>query len=49
MGKIKVKFYKTVRGRDRLQRVLQFDSRTQAMQAAADWEAQTLDNYAVFR
>lgn len=46
--KIKVKFYKTTNGRDKLRKVLFFDILEEAMRRVDEWEAQTPDNYAVY-
>ena len=46
--KIKVKFYKTVNGRDTLRTIMEFDSMEEAMKYADEWESRTPDNYAVY-
>lgn len=48
MEKVKVKFYKTVNGKDRLIMTRYFDTMAEAMAKVEDWEEQTPDNYAVF-
>lgn len=45
---VKVKFYKTVGGRDRLITTRVFDTMEEALRAVDEWEAKTIDNYAVF-
>lgn len=45
---IKVKYYKTVQGRDRLVTEREFDTMEQALENVEEWEGRTLDNYAVF-
>lgn len=49
MGKVQVKLYKTIRGAVRLQAVRYFDTVAQAIECADEWEARTLDNFAVYR
>lgn len=46
--KITVKFYKTVNGKDTLRLTREFDTMEAAVEAADEWEARTIDNYAVF-
>ena len=46
--KVKVKFYKTVDGRDRLIATRVFDTMEEAIRAVDEWEAKTIDNYAVY-
>ena len=48
MGKVTVRFYKTINGRDTLRAVRSFDTIEEAMQAVDEWEARTSDNYAVY-
>ncbi len=46
--KITVKFYKTVNGKDTLKLTREFDTMEEALKFANEWEARTIDNYAVF-
>lgn len=48
MGKIKVKFYKTVLGKDQLKMTRYFDSLEEAEMHVDEWESRTPDNYAVY-
>lgn len=48
MGKVKVNFYKTIAGRDRLITTRYFNSLAEAFAVVEAWEELTADNYAVF-
>ena len=48
MKKIKVKFYKTVNGRDQLKTTREFDNLKEALEFVEEWESRTPDNYAVY-
>lgn len=48
MEKVKVKFYKTISGRDRLIMIRYFETMAAAIAYVDDWESRTPDNYAVF-
>lgn len=45
---IRVKYYKTVNGRDRLVKERDFETVEQAMESVEEWENRTPDNYAVY-
>lgn len=45
---VKVRFYKTIAGRDRLVNTRTFNTMEEAISAVDAWEAQTIDNYAVY-
>lgn len=48
MEKVKVKYYKTAQGRDRLIMTRYFDTMGEAMASVEEWESRTADNYAVY-
>lgn len=48
MEKVRVKYYKTGSGSDRLIKTRYFNTMAEAIASAEEWEARTLDNYAVF-
>lgn len=48
MNKVKVKFYTTEHGVDRLKLTLFFDTIEEAQEAVEKWEAKSPDNYAVY-
>lgn len=48
MNKIKVNFYTTEHGVEKLKLTLHFDTVVEAMEAVERWEARTPDNYAVY-
>ena len=45
---IRVKYYKTVNGRDRLVKEREFETVEQAIKSVEEWEGRTADNYAVY-
>ena len=45
---IRVKYYKTVNGRDSLVKERDFETVERAMESAEEWEGRSLDNYAVY-
>ena len=49
MKKVKVKFFKTVHGRDRMCGIIEYETIEEAMQAVKEWEDETPTHYAVYQ